>query len=338
LNPQQISSVIQRVELIPANCNRGRRLCVVRSMTRDDDTNGEPIELDAGYAASLPGEAPIAAAFRSGLAPDEAQTRRLIAGLPGIQDRARRLHRRRQALTSGLVAVAASAAVFLVATMSGTPTASIVPPAGKPSPTVAPTPSFSRPHVRTLRIADVTVFGNSKVVEDATGLKSDGGQVISGVCVDGVLRVDSPSTTGKGGWRVADPPAGSIVPPRLVERIWEWEPAGPGSTMLDQLEAQIPGCAAKPGLEGRGPTSRLEAPAELAAAERVLVTTASDGLGNQEMQVMLLVQGLVIQLQALIPDVGQSQEAAASAALRSLTPTAQAAIAAVLGTTEDTGR
>jgi hypothetical protein len=108
--------------------------------------------------------------------------------------------------------------------------------------------------------------------------------------------------------------------------------------MLDQLEAQVAGCAAKPGLEGRGPTSRLESPDELAAADRVLITTVSDGLGNQEMQVVMLAHDLVVQLQAVIPDVGQSQEEAASAALRSLTPTAQAALAAIVGTTEDTGR
>jgi hypothetical protein len=92
--------------------------------------DGVPVDLDRGQARFSAQDEAIAAAFRIGLRPDEAQAKALLARLPEIQGRARRSYRRRQAALSGVLAVAATTAVILVANLSGGRGTAAVAPAG----------------------------------------------------------------------------------------------------------------------------------------------------------------------------------------------------------------
>jgi len=299
-----------------------------------DSTDGDPIDLDA-EAAFRPEDAPIVAAFRAGLAPEENQTRRVIAALPSIRDRARRVHRRRQAVASGLMTVAVAVTVVLVVTLPGTPSASVVSPAQTPTQISSPTAKASKVRSTSLlATAAITAFDTGRLVQDDAPHDLGRQPVIAGVCVDGAPTVKSPARAWQAGWRVANPPADAIVPPGLVEKIWQWDEAGPGSALLDQLEAQVPGCASVPGLEGRGATRSLATPKELAPADRVLITAAADGQGNQAVQAVMLADDVVIQIDAVIRDAGQQQKA--KLALWLLVPTLQAALTRVMS--EDPAR
>jgi hypothetical protein len=357
-------------KLRPANCNRRRSSGVVSGMGMDSTESepfggGDPIDLDR-LGLGRP-DTSLVAAFRAGLEPDERQAHRVIARLPLIEAQARRSHRRRQVLASGMALAAVAAATALVATLPATPRAGAVTPIGPPErtpvaaptlnpiPTVSPTsPTASRaaPTVKATTSLEhsseptparyvfpitvllptdaITAFGDVRL-DDSQGHRELGAQrLVSGVCVDARLPVPIPDHGGQGTWSVADPPAGTTVPLRLVERTWRWYDPTSATALFQRLEAQVAGCSSGPGRDGRGPTRRLVAPRMLSRADSVLVTAASDGHGNQAIQVVMLTGRIVVQLDAVIPDVGKDQQAAAAAALKALAPTARTALTRVL--------
>jgi hypothetical protein len=124
------------------------------------------------------------------------------------------------------------------------------------------------------------------------------------------------------------------VPPGLVEKVWRWADAGPASDLFQLLKAQVAGCSSGPGLEGRGVTRQLDPPRELSQADSVLVTTASDGQGNQEVQIVMVTDHVVVQLDAVLPDIGKNQKSNTSHAEWQLSATAQAALSRALYVTE----
>jgi hypothetical protein len=321
------------------------------------------LDLDADRAGLGGAEASVAALFRAGLEPDAAQTRRVIAGLPAIQDRARRGQRRRQALAVSAAALAVAASAVLVSGLPGTPRASVVTPAGaptgtssststsstsatEPSPTTAVPSPFRVRSASLLTISSLTVFraalgagtgsdaGAGRMVEESAPEDIGGQPVITGVCVDSAVPGESPVRGWQASWRTAELPAKAIVPPGLIEKIWQWDNAQAGPALLDRLEKELVTCSAKRGLEGRGPTTKLATGKQFEKADRVLATAASDGQGNQAVQVVMLVKGVVVQLDAVIPDDVSLAKGTAKAinekqskfALWLLTPTLQVAI------------
>jgi hypothetical protein len=328
-------------------------------------------------------DASVAALFRAGLEPDAAQTRRVIAGLPAIQDRARRSRRRRQALAVSTAALAVAASAVLVSGLPGTPRASVVSPAGAstgtnasgtnasgtnssgtnssstmatdPHPT-ASTPTNATPGplrigaVSLLTIHSLTVFwavpdagkdtGGSvvgRVVEESAPEDIGGQPVIAGVCVDSAVPGRIPVRGWQASWRTAELPAKAIVPPGLSEKIWQWDDAKSGPELLDRLEKELATCSAGPALEGRGVTTSFDIGKQI-SADRVLATAASDGQGNQAVQVVALVQGVVIQVDAVVPEKikltkgtkKEINEKQGKLAIWSVTPTVQAAIERVV--------
>jgi hypothetical protein len=359
---------------VPANCNRGRYSGVVSSMSMDNSAGGPgdknnrnerigpdrlnrkiapneprmpdvpgipvvPTDLDADRQAGFTGpDAAIAAAFRTGLEPDEAQTRRVIAGLSKIQHRARQGHRRRRFAASGAATLAVAASTVLVVSLSGRPIASVVPPAGQVSATAEAPARVTRSSL--LPAAAVTGFGDRRLAPEPDPEDISGRELISGVCVDGVVPVEPPARAWQGGWdAVPGPLEDRFVSLGLIEKVWQWDDDGSAGAAFDHLEAQLAGCAAGPGLEGRGRTQRLDATvAGLGGADRTLVTCATVGLGEQAVQVVMLIDDVVLQLDAVIPGSGQDQADVADQAWQSFAPTALAALNRVRGNGEGTAR
>jgi hypothetical protein len=302
----------------------------------------DPIELDADRPGfDRPGfdrlDAALAAAFRAGLEPDDGQTRRVIARLPLIQAQARRNHRRRLVLASGIAVVAVTAAAALVATLPPTTGASTVTPADRLSPPPATStvkPFVLRPTVL-LPPSAITAFGDARL----TGNEADelGGQpLVAGVCVDAALPVANPDNGYIRGWKLAG--SAAKAPSVLIEKVWRWADPESAADLFQLLEAQVAGCSSGPGLEGRGVTRRLDPPQELSRADSVLVTTASDGQGNHSVQVVMLAGQVVVQLDAVFPDIGKNQKSTTTLAEWLLTPTAQAALTRALDVTEAAAR
>lgn len=298
-----------------------------------------PVDLDLDAAGAGSGaDTAIAAAFRTGLAPDEVQVRRVIAGLPDLQARARRGHRRRQGLASGAAALAVAATAVLVVSLSGSPRASVAPPAGEATATAAAPVRVSRASL--LPAGAVTAFGDHRLASEPAPEDVGGEKVIAGVCVDGVVPGPAPVRGWQGGWRaVPGPLEDRMASLGLIEKIWQWDDTSSAAAVFDYLQAQVSDCAAGPGLEGRGITSRVEhATVDPGGAGRTLVTSASDGLGDQAVQVVMLIGDVVVQVDAVIPDEAKDQAGAAEVAWATLAPTARAALDQVQGQGEGSTR
>jgi len=299
---------------------------------------GDPIDLDADRLEFGRADAALAARFRAGLEPDEGQARRVISRLPLIQAKARRSHRRRLALASGVAVLAVTAATALVATLPMTTGAHAVTPAGTSSPVSQPSPTYALPVTVLLPAAAITAFGDVRLIQSEGPDELGGQPLVAGVCVDAALPITDPDHGWWTGWRVADPPAKATVPPGLVEKVWRWADSDSAPALFKQLEEQVAGCSSGPGLSGRGVTRRLDPRWELSEADSVLLTTASDGQGNQEIQMVMMTEHVVVQVDAVLPDVGKNQQSITAHAEWQLSSTAEAALSRALYVTEAAAR
>jgi hypothetical protein len=301
--------------------------------------DGDPLDLDADRPALSREDATLVAAFRAGLEPDEGQTRRVISRLPLIQAQARRSHRRRQVLAAGVAVVAVAAATALVSALPATSTAGLATPAGTTS-AATPKPTMtSLPPIVLLPTQSVTLFDDARLKQVEGPAELGGQDLIAGVCVDTALSVRAPEFGWQTAWSVTD--SAATVPPGLVEKVWVWADTAPASALFGQLEQQVAGCSAGPGLEGRGVTRRLDAPAELSRADRVLMTAASDGQGNQAVQVVMLAGRLVVQLDAVILPAGKEGKETGELSqwtAWSIADTARAALTRAIEVTQDAAR
>ena len=303
---------------------------------------GDPIDLDADHPRNSPANIALTAVFRAELEPDEQQTHRVIARLPLIQARARRRHRFHQVLTSGLAVMAVVAVTTAASTRPSTHrTTAVAPARTSPStgavPTTSPaqlvraTPKNQTPTIlpSMLTARSVRNFAGLRLIDSIGVLELGAQPLVAGVCVEARQAVPVPDLGLHARWPVKTPSARDPRPAGLSERWWSWTDPGTARGVYQRLEAQVTPCSAGPGRDGRGVTRRLEAP-EIAPADKVLVTAASDGRGNQAIQMLMLVDDKLVQLDAVIPDGGRDQQDVRRDGMRSLTPVARLALARLL--------
>jgi hypothetical protein len=220
----------------------------------------EQPDLDLDLDRPAAGDAQVVALFRDGLPPGRA------LDLGAIERRAKRRHRRTQAMASGVVTmVAAMAAVAVVVSpWSSSGNGGQVVPAG-------PTPSISRTALP--GVTKASLLQTSDLQPGALSLRGDtnlgkftpsgstenlsGQELIDGVCVDNVLKVDAPGTAWEQRWVQPVSSSKGVFPvATITERVAQW-PGQPdqAAAALEDLRSQLADCTGGPGLEGLSPTT-----------------------------------------------------------------------------------
>jgi hypothetical protein len=191
-------------------------------------------------------EAPLAAAFQAALRPDDAQVRRLLAGLPAIQTRARHRHRRRLAEAGGLV-LALAGVVVLALSGPGFLRSVDASPADS-APFLSDPVQVTRESL--LQVDSIPlgggVSGRSSILTAPRDLS--GQAVRAGICTDSAPTVTAPGRAWTAGW---DVPASESYPSvQLFETIWQWDDVDQAANLIPRLRDQLDGCSAAHRPEG----------------------------------------------------------------------------------------
>lgn len=261
-------------------------------------------ELDLDQPAA--GDAQLTALFRAGLRPGADQPDR--PDLRGIERRAKRRHRKTQALASGAVtAAAALAAVLVVVSPWSGGTDQGVPATPSPSSTQEAPEITKASLVRTEDLSDKnwSILGAKRYSPQSDPEDISGEELIGGVCVDNTFGVDAPER----GWKQTWESRGTGVTNHytITETLVQW-PGQPdqGSTVLEELRSQIAGCNDGVQLEGTGPTTDYTDQQQLTVP--YLAISSSDGNGYPYAQVFAVWDDTLVTVQVGGPTPPQGNE------------------------------